>query len=79
MNQARLTGVAPYINAAQSSVAVGVGGGQASQSLIDAVSAALETVLYAQMLVLFAPKAVPAKSHVQASGRLHGCCASRAA
>lgn len=30
----------------------------------DAVSAALETVLYAQMLVLFAPQAVPAKSHL---------------
>lgn len=30
----------------------------------DAVSAALETVLYSQMLVLFAPQAVPAKSHL---------------
>lgn len=28
------------------------------------MSAALETVLYSQMLVLFAPQAVPAKSHL---------------
>ena len=44
-----------------------VGGLWASESPIDEVTAALERVLYTQMLVLFAPKAVPAKSHVQAS------------
>ncbi len=46
---------------------VPVGGLWASESPIDEVTAALERVLYTQMLVLFAPKAVPAKSHVQAS------------
>jgi hypothetical protein len=35
-----------------------------THSTDDAVSAALETVLYAQMLILFAPQAVPAKSHL---------------
>ena len=35
-----------------------------SLSTDDAVSAALESVLYAQMLVLFAPQAVPARSHL---------------
>ncbi|KAL4425068.1 hypothetical protein ABPG77_010382 [Micractinium sp. CCAP 211/92] len=42
-----------------------LGEGDGSQRRTDdAVSAALETVLYAQMLVLFAPQAVPAKSHL---------------
>lgn len=54
-------------------VSAGAGGWSNSQSPIDAVTAALETVLYAQMLVLFAPHAVPAKSHVQAS-RGHCTC-----
>lgn len=36
----------------------------ATHSTDDAVSAALESVLYAQMLVLFAPQAVPARSHL---------------
>ncbi|KAL4431040.1 hypothetical protein ABPG75_006296 [Micractinium tetrahymenae] len=39
-------------------------GGGSHRRTDDAVSAALETVLYAQMLVLFAPQAVPAKSHL---------------
>jgi hypothetical protein len=53
-----------------SAAPVGAGVGSVAQSPIDAVSAALETVLYAQMLVLFAPKAVPATSHVEVSGYL---------
>lgn len=41
--------------------------GKADQSLIEvglATSAALELVLYAQQLVLFAPQAVPAERHL---------------